>query len=194
MRVVAGSAKGTKLRAVPGTGTRPILDRVKTALFDILQSKIGDAAILDLFAGSGGVGIEALSRSAAHCTFIDNSPAAINIIRENLERCRLTAQANVLKKDAFNFITSARQQYDLIYVAPPQYHRMWLRALAAIERHSDILNADGIVIAQIDPKEYQPQKFEVLVEQEQRRYGSTLLVFYKKILSQNSPLKDEAGA
>lgn len=180
MRVVGGTAKGRKLEAVPGSGTRPILDRVKTALFDILRPELGDSIILDLFAGSGSVGIEALSQGASRCTFIDNSAKAIQTIHNNLIKTDLSSQASVYRSDAFVFLQRATQPYDLVYIAPPQYQQIWIKALKAMDNHSQLIKENGFVIVQIDPKEYANIELSNLAETRQKRYGSTMLVFYQK--------------
>jgi 16S rRNA (guanine966-N2)-methyltransferase len=189
MRVVAGSAKGKQLLLVPGSGTRPIMDRVKESLFDILRPRIEGMRVLDLFAGSGSVGIEALSQGAAFCTFIDRERSAVATIKKNLASTGLAERALVLHTDALGFLVGLRQTFDLIYVAPPQYKRLWAEALRRIavpvqvecvssaEQECD--RADSLVIAQIDPKEYESLELGALREVRQKRYGNTLLVFYE---------------
>ena len=192
MRVVTGAAKGRKLKGPKTPGTRPIIDRVKTALFDILSWRVEDARFLDLFAGTGGVGIEALSRGAAHATFIEMSLPIVKLIRENLQITELSPHAEVLHMDSFKFLQSYAQgahhaektpvrTYDMIYVAPPQYQEMAARALGILDT-SSLLAEDGIIIVQIHPKE-RPGVTAVpllrLVQTDERRYGSTLLMFYK---------------
>ncbi|MGH2514795.1 MAG: RsmD family RNA methyltransferase, partial [Ktedonobacterales bacterium] len=120
MRVVAGSARGRQLKGPKGPGTRPVMDRVKTALFDILVPDIRDTRFLDLFAGTGGIGIEALSRGAAAATFVELSADAVKLVHENLTLTRLTAHAEVHRADAFAFLGSAAatgRRYDMVYVA-----------------------------------------------------------------------------
>ncbi len=122
MRVIAGSAKGRKLKSPTTDETRPILDRVKTALFDTLMGEIVDTRFLDLFAGVGGIGIEALSRGAASATFIELSPESYRLLRENLAITRLADKAETIRGDAFAFLKAAVAQgriYDIVYVAPP---------------------------------------------------------------------------
>src|SRR6516162_726825 len=121
MRVVGGSARGKNLLVVPGHGTRPILDRVKTSLFDILRPRLAGMDMLDLFAGSGSVGIEALSQGASSCTFIDLGPEAVATITKNLASTDLAGRSEVLRTDAFDYLRRTRKQFDLIFVAPPQY-------------------------------------------------------------------------
>ena len=178
MRVVGGSAKGRQLESVPGDSTRPILDRVKTALFDILRPEIAGLKVLDLFAGSGSVGIEALSQGAAHCTFIDVAPAAVKTISKNLEKCDLSDQAEVRNQDAFTFMRATRKHFDLIYVAPPQYKSIWVEMLHCIAERPEVLTESGQVIAQIDPREYEALALGALVEARRKKYGNTELVFF----------------
>ena len=177
MRVIVGKAKGKALASVPGKGTRPITDRVKTALFDILAGWVEETRILDLFAGTGSVGIEFLSRGASEVVFVERSPAAIRTVRENLRRTGLEAGSQVIRTDAFRYLARTTVRFDLIYVAPPQYEGIWKDALRAIEE-SDCLVPDGEIIVQIHPKEFEPLELARLTLLEQRRYGSTLLCFY----------------
>ena len=191
MRVVAGEAKGRRLKTPKTAGTRPIIDRVKTALFDILSVRVEDAHgmaptipfwLLDLFAGTGSVGIEALSRGAARATFIEMNAAVLTVVRENLHITGLADRAETLHADAFKFLLArATTPYDIIYVAPPQYKGMAARALALLDG-SPLVPDTGLVIVQIHPKE----RAEIaavpltrLVLTGERRYGSTLLMFYE---------------
>jgi len=194
MRVVTGEAKGRKLKAPKTAGTRPIIDRVKTALFDILSTRVEDARFLDLFAGTGSVGIEALSRGAAHATFIEMNHSVLKLVRENLKITGLGDRAETLQADAFKFLQSnaaqngnAQRVYDMIYVAPPQYHEMAARALAMLDT-SPLLAEDGLVIVQIHPKERSvvaAVPLTRLVLSDERKYGSTLLMFYERVSGQD---------
>lgn len=191
MRVVTGEAKGRKLKAPKTLGTRPIIDRVKTALFDILSSEVEDARFLDLFGGTGSVGIEALSRGAASATFLEMNYQVLKLLRENLQTTGLADRAETLHGDAFKFLASRgvglphpqeqRRVYDIIYVAPPQYQGMAARALQLIAC-SELLAADSLVIVQIHPKEREgvvAVPCTCLTLSDERRYGSTLLLFYR---------------
>ena len=181
LRVIAGSAKGRRLRMVPGNQTRPIRDQVKEALFNILGAAIQDSEFLDLFAGTGSVGIEALSRGAAQATFVEKHPAALQTIRENLELTLLTDRARIAQADVFDWIKRQRgSSHDLVYVAPPQYSKLWNKTVRQLDRHDNLLNLDAWVIAQIDSEEYQSLELETLVEFDRRRYGRTQLVFYER--------------
>jgi 16S rRNA (guanine966-N2)-methyltransferase len=181
MRVISGIAKGRKLKSVPGTSTRPITDRVKVALFDILGGDVEGAAVLDLFAGTGGVGIEALSRGARRSVFVDLDPRSVRTIRENLAATRLGDRAEVIRSDSFRYLErKAHEAFDLIYIAPPQYHGIWIRALERIDRGGDWLASDGMAIVQIAPKEARDLTLSRLREFDRRRYGNTLLWFFEQ--------------
>jgi 16S rRNA (guanine966-N2)-methyltransferase len=216
MRVISGTAKGRALRPA-GAATRPITDRVKESLFDILAARVEEANVLDLFAGAGSVGIEALSRGARAATFVELDRDALRTIRTNLEATRLADHAQIVQLDVFRFLrayrVSPRQPtaesagseavastappvprqppraaplrritnappYDLIYVAPPQYKGLWAETLLALDA-SSLFAARGIVVAQIHPKEYQELALTTLEQYDQRKYGSTLLCFYR---------------
>ena len=180
LRVISGSARGRRLKTVPGETTRPITDRVKESLFNILGPDIQGSAILDLFAGTGAVGIEALSRGAEFAKFVDRNRLPIKIVQENLQTTGLADKAQVLHQDAFIVLKSgSSRKFDYVYIAPPQYQRIWLQALQAIDNKTDLLQEDAWVIVQIHPKEYENINLDHLEEFDQRQYGSTLLVFYQ---------------
>jgi 16S rRNA (guanine(966)-N(2))-methyltransferase RsmD len=179
MRVIAGSAKGHRLQSVPGDGTRPITDRAKEALFSILGEWILETRVLDLFGGTGAVGIEALSRGAAYAQLLDRDRRAVEVMRANLAHCKLTDQATVTQGDSFAFLAAYRgDPFDLIYVAPPQYQALWQKALLLIDDRPDLLAPFGAVIVQIHPREAAPVELNFLQEYDRREYGSVLLIFY----------------
>ena len=179
--IIAGTVRGICLQMVSGDITRSITDMVKEFLFNILgQEDLIDSAWLDLFGGIGSVGIEALSRGAAFVRFNDLNRAAINTIQTNLDKTRLKAKAEIVQSDAFALLKRrADRQFDYIYVAPPQYKDMWKQILKTLDENPGWIKEDTWVIVQIDPVEYEPQTLNHLVEFEQRKYGSTLLVFYE---------------
>jgi 16S rRNA (guanine966-N2)-methyltransferase len=181
MRVIAGSAKGTPLQAVPGSGTRPISDRVKEAVFDIFGSRIAGARVLDLFAGTGSVGIEALSRGAEQAVFVEKQGKALAIIRANLRNTRLETGGRIVQADVFKFLTGEPEAFDLIYIAPPQYKSLWSKTLSALDANPGWLGSRGQVIVQIFPKEFEPLSLASLQLADQRKYGSTLLCFYDPV-------------
>ncbi len=179
LRVIAGSARGKKLFSVPGDTTRPVMDRVKEALFNILQGDVIDSRWWDLFGGTGAVGIEALSRGADFVRFSDLNRAPVETIAKNLAVCKFTQQAEVRRGDAFAMLSAQPdKQFEYIYIAPPQYKGMWLHALKLVDENMGWLTDDGTVIVQIDPTEYEEVELKNLKEGEQRKYGSTLLIFY----------------
>ncbi|NWF64474.1 MAG: 16S rRNA (guanine(966)-N(2))-methyltransferase RsmD [Chloroflexi bacterium] len=181
LRVISGSAKGRKLRSVPGDTTRPVMDRVKESLFNILAGDVQDSNWWDLFAGTGAIGIEALSRGAAFVKFSDLNRAPIETIKENLEHCQFVEKAEIKRGDALTMLAGkASQQFEYIYIAPPQYKKMWMEALKLLDDNMEWLTKDGTVIAQIDPKEYEDFELNNLVVGEQRKYGNTMLVFYDR--------------
>lgn len=189
MRVISGQAKGHKLRAAPGDKTRPITDRVKQALFDILGGDVVGSHFLDLFAGTGGVGIEALSRGAARAVFVERRAAAVQVIRHNLETTRLAERAQIVRADVFAFLSRPAidaAPFDLVYVAPPQYRGLWADTLRGLDaENSPLLLAESLVIVQIHPKEYAPLSLAHLALADRRDYGSTLLCFYEPVTFAN---------
>jgi len=179
-RIISGIAKGRRLASVPGNITRPITDRVKEALFNILGMDIRDSSLLDLFAGTGSVGIEALSRGASYVRFIDQHRLAINTIRSNLESTNLFDSAEVIQMDAFSHLgNKPDHQFDYVFIAPPQYKGLWKHALISLDENSAWLSEDAWVIVQIDPTEIEEINLGSLEEIERRKYGSTLLLFYE---------------
>jgi 16S rRNA (guanine966-N2)-methyltransferase len=181
MRVISGRAKGRKLKMAPGDSTRPITDRVKENLFNIYGPAVQGSRWLDLFAGTGQVGIEALSRGAAEVLFVDNAREAIRTIYDNLRHTGLTEGSTVLRQDAFAYLRqAANRRFDVIFVAPPQYKGIWSRVLAELDQEPEShLAEDGVIIVQIDPNEYEEVTLQQLELVDQRRYGSTMLCFYE---------------
>ncbi|MHB8627279.1 MAG: 16S rRNA (guanine(966)-N(2))-methyltransferase RsmD [Aggregatilineales bacterium] len=181
MRVIAGTAKGRPLKLVTGKGTRPIMARVKEALFSILGSTLLDATFLDLYAGTGGVGIEALSRGAAYTLFVEREPAAARVIEDNLRATQLTERGRVLRADVRDFLRRPpAQAFEIVYIAPPQYRNLWRDTLTLLDAHPEHIAPDGIVVVQIDPQEREPVALNTLVPYDERRYGSTLLWFFER--------------
>jgi 16S rRNA (guanine966-N2)-methyltransferase len=180
IRVIAGSARGRRLKMVPGDATRPIMDKVKEALFSILGRNIVGTSVLDLFAGTGSVGIEALSRGAAYVLFVDLDRQAVQTIKENLDLTRLSERATIRRTDALALLKGAPDRtYDYIYIAPPQYKQLWAQVLAALEANPAWIPEGTTVIVQIDPEERADIALQRLVLTDERRYGKTLLLFYR---------------
>lgn len=180
-RIIAGKAKGLRLKTLPGTITRPITDRVKEALFNIISADILDASFLDLFGGSGSVGIEALSRGAGSVEFVEINSKAFLILKENLIHSGLQEKAGLHKMDALRYLSDTQNSFDYIFIAPPQYHELWKKVLLALDEKPQLLTMDGWVIVQIDPTEEQEVVLNNFSEFDARRYGTTLLKFYSHI-------------
>ena len=179
LRVISGEARGRRLKSVPGDSTRPITDRAKESLFDILAGDVVDSTWWDVFAGTGAVGIEALSRGASFARFSDRERLAIETIRWNLEHCRLQDRAEIRRGDAFALLAlPPDRRFDYIYIAPPQFKDMWSQAMALLDENPGWLSEEYEVIVQIAPREHRPLDLVNLAEFDQRKYGTTLLVFY----------------
>lgn len=148
MRVISGSARGCKLQPVPGMTTRPTIDRVKESVFNIIQNHVRGARVLDLFAGTGQLGIEALSRGAASCDFVDHDRKALAVIRKNIELARVQDRARVHAGEAAAFAARcAKQSFDLVFLDPPYGGKILNDALFALNQF-DILSPSGIILCE----------------------------------------------
>ncbi len=176
MRIVAGRFKGRRLRAPSGTTVRPTSDRVREALFSIIGDRVVDTDVLDLFAGSGALGIEALSRGAASATFVDSSAKALTVVKSNLEALGVDAQLRRMRAQTFlSAAAKAGQHYDLIFLDPPYKQSEQI----ARELSNDlvaVLAPGAIVVTESDRR--QPLELELSLIQE-RRYGDTTIRIYK---------------
>jgi 16S rRNA (guanine966-N2)-methyltransferase len=181
MRVIAGTAKGRQLKQVVGEGTRPMMDRAKEALFNILSDNVRGATFLDLYAGTGSVGIEALSRGAESALFVENARPAINAIEENLTLTKLADRAQIVRQDVRDYLRQPEPQpFEIVYVAPPQYKNLWRDTLLLLDEHPGHVQLDGIVVVQIDPHEKEDVALKNLISYDERRYGNTLLWFFER--------------
>lgn len=181
LRVIAGKARGRKLRSVPGDTTRPVTDMVKEALFNILAGDVIDSHWWDLFGGTGAIGIEALSRGAGFVRFSDVNRLPVDVIKQNLLTTGFAGQAEVKREDSLLRLSSSPDRtFDYLYIAPPQYKEMWRRATELVDGNPGWLSKDAWVIVQIHPKEYLNLSLGSLEKIDERKYGSTLLVFYEK--------------
>lgn len=179
IRVIAGSAKGRRLKMVPGDTTRPVMDRVKEACFNILGRRVVGASFLDVFAGTGSVGIEALSRGARRAVFFEIDRKAIKVIQDNLQATRLGERAVVQRGDALLWLRQTPiEVFDFIYIAPPQYKELWRQTLDILDHNSGWAAEQAVIIVQIDPFERQTVALEHFQLYDERRYGSTLLLFF----------------
>jgi 16S rRNA (guanine966-N2)-methyltransferase len=181
MRVIAGSAKGLRLAAVP-KGTRPLSDRAREGLFSSLGSSVAGARVLDLFAGTGAIGIEALSRGAAEATFVDGSPGAIRAIRANLERTRLGAHATVVRRDVLRFLRETGTPHDLVMLDPPYAIPGPDLDLVLSDVAARWLPEHGWTVAGTRPvKGYTPVIPVHWLVARRLVYGDTLVVLYREV-------------
>lgn len=176
MRVIAGRAKGHKLKSPEGLLTRPTADRVKESLFNILGSRIYDSRVLDLFGGSGALAIEAASRGALHCDVVEKLPEAVKVIRENIAHTKLEEFISVMHQSWDTFLSRPLSMgYDIILLDPP-YHKDFLEPVLLAVMASGALNPGGIIVYERDDGEHftVPEPFSV---KDERRYGRTVLTF-----------------
>lgn len=178
MQIIAGSAKGRRLKSLPGLATRPILARIKKSLFDIIKIRIPESYFLDLYAGTGAVGIEALSRGASCAVFVEKESAAIKIIQENLKICSFESRGQVLQGNVFEIMRNLGQKYDLIFVGPPYKLTVTADTISAIDCHN-LLAKDGLIMAQHHFKEPLKMNIDRLVMYREEKYGDTRLSFFK---------------
>lgn len=181
MRVIAGKARGRRLNSVSGLKTRPTTDRIKETLFNIIANEVADSNFLDLYAGNGGIGIEALSRGAKQVIFIDKNPQCTRIIKENLMKTELSSQAEVYTNDALKAITilaRKKREFDLVFVDPPYNLGYVAKALAAIAEHK-VVSKNGLVITEFGNKEDIPDSVLNLFLVRSENYGDTSLGFYR---------------
>ena len=184
MRVISGTARGKKLNSLEGLETRPTLDRVKEAVFNILQFNIKEANVLDLFSGSGALGIEALSRGANEAVFCDNSNKAIKIIKDNLEATRLINKAEILNKDYIEVLkklSKESKKFDIIFLDPPYKTDYVIKSINYILEHK-ILAEDGIIVVETDDKNkiIEIENNKDLEVYDTRKYGIVYVVFIRK--------------
>lgn len=179
MRVIAGAAKGRVLRSPPTRETRPITDRAKESLFSILGPRLPGCRFLDLFAGTGGVGIEALSRGCGEAVFVERSPHAVANIWYNLDLTRLGANAEVVRADVFSYLRGSPSAFGIIFVAPPQWHGLWTRTIQLIDREPGWLDPDGLVVVQHDPSESTALPLASLRVSDVRTYARVRFTFFR---------------
>ena len=179
MRVITGKARGVALKTPDGILTRPTADRVKEALFSIIQFDIPGAKVLDLFGGTGQLGIEALSRDAASAVFVDEREDACKLIKENLKRTKLEKNAKVVRSDYLAFLNSCREKFDIIFMDPP-YAEIFLENSLKRITEIDILQSGGIIVCE------RPLGKELFCDlpgysrSKDYKYGKTLLTLYRK--------------
>lgn len=179
MRVITGSARGVQLKTPDGLVTRPTTDRVKEAMFSIIHFEIPGAAVLDLFGGTGQLGIEALSRGAKSAVIVDAGESACRMIRENLKRTRMEGQGRVIRSDYLDFLSRTKEQFDIILLDPP-YAEVFLENALKRITEIDILRSGGIIMTERPLGKELPWEFPGYERSRDYKYGKTLLTVYRK--------------
>ena len=179
MRVITGKARGVTLKTPEGLTTRPTTDRVKEAMFSIIQFDIPGARVLDLFGGTGQLGIEALSRGAKHCVFVDAGEPACRLIRENLKRVKMEKDALVIRGDYLDYLSKCRENFDIVFLDPP-YAEVFLENALKKLTEIDILQTGAIIVAERPVGKELPWDFPGFTRSKDYKYGATLLTLYRK--------------
>ena len=179
MRVISGCARGRRLKELPGMDTRPTTDKVKESLFNIVQFDIEGRRVLDLFGGTGQLGIEALSRGAASCTFVDQSRQAAAVIRENLTSTGLSDRARVHQGDALGFLAGCHGKFDLVFLDPPYHTNLLEQCILAVGTF-DILSEHGIMVCESAEQSVLPQLPPPYEQGREYRYGRIKLTVYHR--------------
>ncbi len=177
MRIIAGTMKGRKLIAPPGLDVRPTSDKVKGALYNILSDRITMASFLDLYAGSGSVGIEALSRGAGHVVFVDQNRKHLRTLQKNIPKNSFEGHYQIIAKSASDFIRRTKQSFDFIFIDPP-YTSDEVEKILPRLKQGDIIAEDGEVIIEHHHKKSLPEKIGIFLLIKKYKYGETLLSFY----------------
>lgn len=180
MRVITGTARGIQLKTPEGNLTRPTTDRVKEAMFSIIHFDIPGASVLDLFGGTGQLGIEALSRGASTAVFVDGNEKACGLIRENLKRTKLENKGRVVRSDYLDYLKRCREHYDIILLDPP-YAEVFLENSLKCISEIDILETGGIIVTERPLGKELPWEFEGFQRSKDYKYGNTLLTIYRKM-------------
>ena len=179
MRVITGTARGRQLKTPKGLSTRPTADRVKEGIFSIIQFEVEGRRVLDLFAGSGQLGIEALSRGASHAVFVDQGAEPISAIKENLLKTGLSDRASIVRADYQSYLSGVREQFDIVFLDPPYAEKFLEIAIKSISE-IDILRQGGIIICEKPAEKVLDDVFPGLIRQKEYRYGKTSVVLYRK--------------
>ena len=180
MRVITGKARGVQLKTPDGMLTRPTTDRVKEALFSIINFDIPGAKVLDLFGGTGQLGIEALSRGAKSAVFVDAREDACKLIKENLKRTKMEQDGRVIRSDYADYLSRCREQFDIIFLDPP-YAEVFLENALKRITEIDILQSNGIIVTERPLGKELPWEFENYTRSRDYKYGKTLLTIYRKL-------------
>jgi 16S rRNA (guanine(966)-N(2))-methyltransferase RsmD len=195
MRVIGGQAKGRRLKVPKGRSLRPTAARVKESIFDILPHDLSSLEALDLFAGTGNMSLEALSRGAAAATLVEISPEAVRVIRDNLSRLGFAARSHLLNMPADRALRSLERQqskFDLIFLDPPYGQQLVERTLRTLAQGS-LLRERGVIIAEHSVRDGVGDRYGDLILSDRRRYGDTLISFFERQRAENSKPRDPAN-
>ena len=179
MRVITGSARGAKLKTLEGLATRPTSDRVKEAIFNIIQFDIEGRRVLDLFGGSGQLAIEALSRGADYAVLVDQSAEAVKVIKDNLKKVKFDQKASVFQMDYLRYLSTSREKFDIIFLDPPYAEKSLENALQKISE-IDILSDGGIIICERPIEKEELPEISNLMRSRDYQYGKILITLYRK--------------
>ena len=180
MRVITGKARGIVLKTPDGMATRPTTDRVREAMFSIIQFDIPASRVLDLFGGTGQLGIEALSRDAKSAVFVDEREDACRLIRENLKRTKLEQCGRVIRSDYLAYLRNCKEKFDIIFLDPP-YAEVFLENSLKMITEIDILQSGGIIVAERPIGKELPWEFPGFDRSRDYKYGNTLVTIYRKV-------------
>ncbi len=192
MRVITGTARGRKLKELTGMEVRPTTDRVKEAIFSVIQFEVEGRRVLDLFAGTGQMGIEALSRGAAHCTFVDLRRESVQLVKENLAHTELAARAEVVQSDYLAYLTRSKETFDVVFLDPPYGEEIIKKALQTITR-IDKISENGIIICENSSGFDWPEVPEPYQLQKEYRYGKIAVALYRRRAEQAAGNSDTRG-
>lgn len=181
MRIIAGKRRGHKLLSPATSETRPTLDRIKESMFSIIQGYIIDATVVDVFAGTGSLGLEAASRGAKEVFLVDKSPVTFPILKQNIEKLKFEDFCHPLNTDAYsalNYLSDNNKVFDIIFIDPPYLKNMIPKALEIV-KEKNMLNVDGIIVTKIDTSEEICEGYKNIKLTNKRVYGNTTVCLYK---------------
>jgi RNA methyltransferase, RsmD family len=178
MRIITGEYRGRKLETPIGYDVRPTSDKVKEAVFNVLMNETYGRICVDLFAGTGSLGLEALSRGAARCYFCDNSRDSIKIIKENIRRCGAEDKSVVKAGDYAKALGAIKEQADIFFIDPPYKAGLYEKCIGLIDS-LDLLSKEGIILAEHDARDEVPDRAGDLVKVREKKYGKTMISFYR---------------
>ncbi len=177
MRVISGKAKGLKLLAPDGIDTRPTTDRVKESVFNLLMPYLPAQSVLDLFAGSGAMGIEAVSRYCGYCVFVEKNLSALEIIHKNTEKAKISDDVRIIRSDALSYLSETKDAFDIIFLDPP-YNKGFINPVLSIIAEKKLLNLGGVIVCEteLNGETVSHTDFECI---KQAKYGKTIISIFK---------------